>query len=146
MNNRFGAGWIYFLIGFVIVSYVTLTKVLFIMEVIRQVSPILWCIGWAAMGAGAGLINTRNHGEKENAKNNSSVGQQLFHLVFYWGFVVVVGAIAAFVAASLHSELNVLSIDISITRFYSLSALVGLIIGFMGDKLYDILREKGKNS
>lgn len=144
MNRRCIAGWAYFLIGLVIVSYVVLTRILFIMEAIRQISSLLWCVGWAAIGAGAGLINNRNHGEKEkeNEKNSSSVGQQPFHLVFYWGFVVVVGAMTAFVVALLHSELKVLSINISIIRFYSLSALVGLIIGFMGDKLHDILTRK----
>jgi hypothetical protein len=53
-----------------------LAKFSFIREAIRQVSPILLCIGWAAMGGGAGLINTITHGEKENIKNNSSTGQK----------------------------------------------------------------------
>ena len=75
MNRRHYAGWVYFAIGMLIVLSVIFVRIPIIVKIIREISPILWCVGWAAIGAGAGLINTRDHGlkkteEKTEGKTN----------------------------------------------------------------------------
>jgi len=78
---------------------------------------IPWCIGWSMIGIGAGLINTRNHPQSG-----------LLHLLGYWGFVLLTVSIAAFTIPLYIPGGNLASI-----KFYALSALLGLVLGFLGD-------------
>ena len=81
--------------------------------------PVLWCVGWSLVGGGAGLINTRNHRQDKP-----------LHLVGYWGFVLLTVSIASFVISLYISGEAYPNLCV---KFYSLSALLGLVFGFFGD-------------
>ena len=83
-----------------------------------------WCVGWSSIGVGAGLINTR--------RNHSSSPWWL-HYIGYYGFVLYVVSLASFVMPNLirneASDPKILD---------ALSALIGLLGGFLGDRLHEI--------
>jgi len=81
--------------------------------------PVLWCVGWASVGGGAGLINTRKH-----------LQNKPLHLIGYWGFVLLTVSIASFVISLYISDKIYPNLGV---KFYSLSALLGLVFGFFGD-------------
>ncbi|MDD5692096.1 MAG: DUF2934 domain-containing protein [Candidatus Omnitrophica bacterium] len=119
---RFGFGLIYLLIGFFLVFFATpLVKYYLYFYGIE----IYWCIGWSMIGAGAGLINTRNQPQSG-----------VLHLLVYWVFIILVVSIISFTislykAGNIYSVLNI--------KFYSLSALIGIIGGFLGYIFHDLI-------
>ncbi len=120
------AGTIYFMSGVLVILFSTLLICpgLLVCFFNTAIIPILWCIGWSLVGVGAGLINTRNH-PKGGA----------LHLIGYWGFVVLTVSIFSFVVSLYGSGENYPNLYV---KFYSLSALLGLIGGFLGDIFRDL--------
>jgi len=82
-----------------------------------NLSRILWCSSFSAGGIGAGLINSR---ERETKKGN------LYYFLCFI-FVGFIATIAAFTAT--------LTFNNSSLHSYATAALVGIIIGFTGEKL-----------
>ncbi len=94
----------------------------------------LWCIFWSSFGIGAGLINTRDH---------DYINWWTRH-VLYCGFILLLVTLISFVIplyiyGPFYKEFD--------AKFYSLSALIGLIGGFLVDifrsvvlKFLDILK------
>ncbi|MDD5027326.1 MAG: DUF2934 domain-containing protein [Candidatus Omnitrophica bacterium] len=121
INSRVIAGLIYLAIG---ISLVTpLARCFFYVYWFE----IFWCIGWTMLGAGVGLINTRNQ----------SQGGWL-HLVGYWGFIIVAVSIISF-TVSLYASGNIYPYwDLDI-KFYSLAASIGLIGGFLGYTFHELI-------
>jgi hypothetical protein len=115
--RRIAAGFIYFCIG----GYLVHLLIKYFLG-FYGIIEILWCIGWSMVGVGAGLINTRNHPQSS-----------LLHLLGYWGFVLLTVSIAAFTISLYISGENYFSI-----KFYALSALLGLVFGFLGNIFRDL--------
>ena len=91
---------------------------------------IIWCIGWSAFGVGVGLINTRDHGaEKDQQQTGQPVEKSKRHYFGYYGFVLLIASLLA-ATAVFHDNPD--------AKYYSLSALLGLISGFLGYKLNEI--------
>lgn len=88
-----------------------------------------WCLGWAAVGVGAGLINTSNH------VNGSKQG--CWHYISYCPYALVFVTFAAILSGLIASGDIALS-DVGV-KFYTASALAGLGLGLLEDKLYDLL-------
>ncbi|MFA4854166.1 MAG: hypothetical protein WC616_02315 [Candidatus Omnitrophota bacterium] len=117
--RRVIAGVIYLIIGILVVFASPL--VMYFLDIYGI--EIFWCIGWSMIGAGAGLINTRNHSQSSK-----------LHLVGYWWFVLLVISIFSFtIPLYISGEYPNLYI-----KFYSLSALLGLIGGFLSDIFRDL--------
>ena len=85
---------------------------------------IFWCLGWSMIGIGVGLINSRNIPQSST-----------LHLAGYWLFVLLTISIASFVIPLYISGEEYPNLFI---KFYSLSALVGLLGGFLGDTFREI--------
>ena len=86
----------------------------------------LWCIAWSSIGISAGLINTRDH----NYRNWWTQ-----HLL-YCGFILVVVSLLSFTIplfslGPVYTEFKI--------KFYTLSALIGLIGGFLVDIFRDLI-------
>ncbi len=84
----------------------------------------VWCIGWSAIGLGAGLINTRNH----------QYGNWYTQHLGYCGFVLIVISTLAY-TLPLYFNNNLASPG---DKYYLFSMLIGLIGGFLGDSLHSI--------
>lgn len=86
-----------------------------------DLTKILWCLSWPAVGIGLGLYNSRNDDDEINRRHR--------HYFSYFLFVWFIGFLAAFVA---------------FTNFplcsYAAAALTGIVIGFSGDSLAGKLR------
>jgi len=126
IEKRGLTGKVYFVLG---VTVIFVSSLLICPELVclfnkAIIGSILWCIGWSCVGGGAGLINTRTHPQSEN-----------LHLIGYWGFVLLVVSIFSF-AVSLYGSGEYPNLSV---RFYSLSALLGLVGGFLGDIFRDLV-------
>lgn len=95
-------------------------------------TEVWWCVGFAALGIGSGLINTRDHrgGQKDRHSH-------------YWGyclFALTLAALAAMSSGLILSEVASLKGVKHVTGvFYAVSALVGLSVGFLEDRLHGLL-------
>jgi len=98
-------------------------------------TEILWCLGWAAFGVGCGLINSRyddiNKGKEEKDIKKNKGGDM--HYIFYFSFV---GFLATLAALTMNEDSSI--------KFYAVSALVAIVVGFTGDKLVDKIFEMRK--
>ena len=123
-HMRIIAGVIYLALGtFFLLFSLKIIKFIEALNILIYVfskSSIQWCIGWTCIGIGAGLINTRNH-LYEN---------WYLHHIGYYGFVLVAVSLLSLVIAVYNSGVDLVTPNI---KFYSLSALIGLIGGFLGD-------------
>jgi hypothetical protein len=126
IEKRKFAGEIYCILGVgAIFSSIFLICPRFLICLFNAVKiPMLWCVGWSLVGGGAGLINTRDHPQDKP-----------LHLIGYWGFVLLTISIFSFVA-SLYVSNEYPNLGV---RFYSLSALLGLIGGFLGSIFRDLV-------
>ena len=121
-------GVFYFLLG-VVLLVPLLWKVGWLLWIVEtfKVHPIFeWCLGWSSIGISAGLINTRF------AKPSC----WLLHYVGYWGFVLVVVSLTSLVVGLYASGEP---LDSPGDKFYWLAALVGLVGGFAGHQLYELI-------
>ncbi len=101
-------------------------EVRWVLTVFKGIPVAYWCIGWPAIGIGAGLINTR----KKKAPSPF-----LIHYILYYGFVWVLVVLFAYVTAcSVGREHTGETF-----RFRAIAMLVGLVGGFLGDKLHEIV-------
>lgn len=131
--SRVGAGILYLLLGVVFFSlYLKLDWIQWA-AVLFSRPFIQWCAGWTCFGIGVGLINTRNHPKPPCWP---------LHYLGYYGFVLLVVSITALVAGLYGSKETWESLDNIKSR--SLAALVGLIGGFLGYKLHDLLQSPFK--
>jgi drug/metabolite transporter (DMT)-like permease len=129
------SGFIYLFLGSLLIVFTVYKLVnlpMHLLEAVKRVIDlainylgIIWCIGFSMVGAGAGLINTRNHPQC-----------RALHLLGYWLFIIFVVSAISF-TLSLYKSGNVYP-DLDI-KFYSLSALIGLIGGFLGHTFYDLI-------
>ncbi|MDD3983133.1 MAG: hypothetical protein PHU54_04220 [Candidatus Omnitrophica bacterium] len=120
-HTRFGAFLLYVIAWIVLLAFF-FNKKPEIPNFPNDYTPqILWCFCWGAFGIAAGLWNSRS------AKGG--VLDRWWHYVFYFGFVLVITALAAFVAFEINKANPVLS--------YAAAALTGLIVGFAGDSLIE---------
>lgn len=115
------AGIIYLFIGAVGFYYLFPLIQYFISIYIIEV---LWCVSWSMIGVGIGLINTRN-----NPQINA------LHLIGYWLFVSLVVSMTSFAISLYISGENLSNLFI---KFYSISALLSLLGGFLGDIFRDL--------
>jgi hypothetical protein len=92
--------------------------------IVANIGLILWCTFWAAFGISLGLWNRRY-----------SESQPLSHYYMYYLFVLFFATTSAVAISS--------SETISI-RLYVLSLATSLAIGFCGDYLLEILKNKSK--
>lgn len=118
---RIGAGLIYLVFGILVCFEFPLT----ICFICVYGVEFLWCVAWSSIGAGAGLINTRNHPQNT-----------LLHLLGYWFFIILAVSLTAFTISLYKSGDGYSCLNV---KFYSLSALIGLIGGFLGHVFYDIV-------
>jgi hypothetical protein len=118
---RVGFGIVYLVLGILICFEIPQTICFLCIYGVE----ILWCFAWSLMGAGAGLINTRNHPQNS-----------LLHLLGYWFFIIVAVSLTAFTLSLYKSGDGYSYLN---AKFYSLSALIGLIGGFLGHVFYDIV-------
>jgi len=131
-TKRLGWGWLYFGLGLVMIYC---NRNIFLMQFAYPAT--WWCLGWAAVGIGAGLINTSNHRNGPKEKHWHYVSYCLFALVFVT-LVALWGGLTGSAKASLK--------DVGV-KFYVLAALTGLGLGFLEDKLHDLLMWRfGKNA
>ncbi|MFH0917746.1 MAG: hypothetical protein V1830_01280 [Candidatus Omnitrophota bacterium] len=84
----------------------------------------IWCVGWAAVGLGAGLINTRIRPYKI---------WWLQHIGYCVFVLFIVSALAYAIPVYIDN-------NASSDRFYLLSMLIGLIGGFFGDTLNETVK------
>lgn len=116
---RAKSGGIYLAVGivgiafFLFINHIPVFKMLY-----HNLSQILWCAGWGAMGTSAGLINSRSQGK---SNNNSD----FWHYIFYFGFVWLIATLSAFVALG---------------KGHVAAALAGIIVGLSGDSLIERLK------
>jgi|GEM_PF-1539002 len=89
---------------------------------------LFWCLGCTSFGVGAGIIRTRDHNYGKEQKFKWK--WYLLHHIGYYGFVLLAISILAFVIPLYISGENYTNPGV---KFYSLSALIGLIGGFLGD-------------
>jgi len=121
--NRVIVGVIYLMFGSVLV----VPLLFFFMKLYSL--EISWCVGWAMLGVGAGLINTRNHPQGS-----------LPHLSCYWFFIVIAVSTISF-TFSLYKSHNIYA-NLG-AKFYSLSASISLIGGFLGHIFHDLIISLG---
>ena len=126
MTNRSRIGVVYCVLG---ILALLLAVFIFGFPVLKNTMSNLlisyvfwWCAGFPLVGIGAGLVFTRDHPPPSNT---------VLHYVFYYGFVWLVVLLAAYVAG-----FDVLS-EAPNSKSLALSALVGLVGGFMGWRLND---------
>jgi len=79
---------------------------------------LLWVVGWSSIGISAWLINSRK-GQRD---------KECLHYVFYFCFALFVSSLTAFALGK--------SSDGSFS--FSLSALIGLTIGFASERLNEL--------
>ncbi len=123
-KKRFVWGILYLLSGFSVMIWLNITGNLNFLQFIKDyLKQILWCLGWSATGIGSGLINSRNIG----VDKPESVVNKCSHYIFYFVFVLFIATLTALLTFLMIKDCIVLS--------YIASALVGIVIGFMGDSL-----------
>ena len=112
------------LISFVIYS---LLKIDILKSLNENMASIFWTSGWSSVGISAWLVNSR--GRKQDERN-----KQYWHYVLYFGFALIISSLAAFALGRYENgDLNL-----------SLSALIGLTMGFASERLNELDPIKGK--
>src|SRR3989338_1085952 len=86
-SKRLRWGILYLIWGVVFLMYFAFSKCL-ILSLVHKHTDILWVAGWASLGIGAGLINSR--------ENDSYKNRQDSHYIFYFGFAFFVSSLAAY--------------------------------------------------
>lgn|SRR3989338_4699890 len=132
---RVVAGILYFFLAFVFLSiFFKLGWTNWVRSLFNN-PFIQWCLGWTCAGIGVGLINTRNH--KVSSDLCHPCFNWILHYVGYYGFVLVVISFASVTVAFFGAKET--WIDLANPRSYSLAALVGLVGGFLGYRLHDLI-------
>jgi hypothetical protein len=106
--------WVVLLIDFVFVIIAPLKSIG------EYLARVLWCSSWGAIGIALGLYNSR----KDRSGNTSSDK----HYFFYFSFVWFLATLAAFVMLGSN-------IERSFVNAYASAMLIGIVVGFAGDKL-----------
>ncbi len=94
----------------------------------KFLKPMGWCFVWACLGIGASLINSRADLDKSTLGPN-----MVIHYVGYYGFAGILAALAAFSAGLYASRQTSFQV-----KFYSLAALVAIVLGFLSPNLRSI--------
>ncbi|MFA5271213.1 MAG: hypothetical protein WC412_02595, partial [Candidatus Omnitrophota bacterium] len=93
-------GWICFIAGLIFL-FIFFKPVDIFIKIFSQ-ETIRWCFSWALVGIGAGFINTRTHPQPElndKKKYESSFLSIFYHLICYYGLVLVVSSCLSFFTA-----------------------------------------------
>ncbi len=132
-KTRKVCGWVYFGLGCLALGTILIVSVTPVWNWwIRHWVKIIWCLGWALLGIGAGLINTRNHG----AGHPESPKRKAFHYIGYCPFVLVIATLlSVFVGLYLPNQ----PLQDAREEFFLISALVALSVGFLEDRLHGLL-------
>jgi hypothetical protein len=126
-KGKIAGGVFYLLLGVAFLS--AYFKLQWFLRLNRLLSDpaIQWCIGWSSIGVGAGLINTRT---------DKAPSCFPLHYFGYYGFVLFVVCLAAYTGALYGS--NESGPTFPSIKFFALSALISVVGGFLGHKLYEI--------
>lgn len=126
-KGKIVGGALYLLVG--VASFTAYFHLQWFVKLLQLFSDpaIQWCAGWSSIGIGAGLINTRN----EKAPSCF-----LLHYIGYYGFALFVICLTAYTGALYGSGES--GPVFSSTKFFSLSALIGVVGGFLCHNLYEI--------
>lgn len=95
-------------------------------KILKHWLDLLWVCGWSSIGISAGLINRRIRGEDEKEGNKED--QSFHYVIYYLIFALFVSSLAAFALGGYENG----------TLNLSLSALIGLTVGFAAKKLNDL--------
>lgn len=117
--GRVFAAALYLLVGILLLRHVGFR--------VFDSASVQWCLGFSALGIAVGLINTRDH---KTPSDICFCVNWLLHFLGYYGFVLVIVSLLAFTIAVYKSGESWSDPHV---KFYSLSALIGLIGGFLGD-------------
>lgn len=113
---------VYTLIGVAtLVGFIVVVEPVFREWFVASCPPLLWSVGWGAVGIGLGLFNSRD--------DRSAVARKHLHYITYFLFVWGFASLAAFAAYSEGS--------------YAIAAVIGLATGFSGDRLAGLLGPRG---
>ncbi len=110
---------------------------------------LVWLVGWSLIGVGAGLIMTRDKRIIEDKFEISCkfLCRFILHYVGYQGFVTIIAILSSLTASVVTfrellrfswQNLDSSSEPIRIA-FYASAALTATSIGFIGEKLYNVL-------
>jgi len=112
--------WSYLRMGFVwLIAFVLVKKVSFL-ECSENFAVVFWCLSWGAIGIALGLFNSR----KDQGGNTSSNKHYITYFIFVW----FISFLSAFVMFGNSKEKG-------FPYDYASAALVGIVVGFAGDKL-----------
>lgn len=125
-KDRLYAGIVWVLIGVYLFVIYSSFKPLEMLKILFTSPIFLWSAVWTTIGVGSGLIDTRNH----------KYSNFLIQHIFYCGFVFVVILLLSFIIPSFMFKSIPEEFD---SKFYSVSALIGLIGGFLGNILRDLV-------
>jgi hypothetical protein len=132
-KGRKYAGVIWFWLGIVfIIAFLCLVNLFPFrgLKILLRQPIFFWCLGWSCLGISASLINTRNQDYECWFSQH----------VLYCGFVLVIISLLSFIIPlfkigkyyeEFYTETGI--------KFYSLSALIGLIGGFLSYIFYDVV-------
>ncbi|MFH1578187.1 MAG: hypothetical protein ABIC18_03850 [Candidatus Omnitrophota bacterium] len=90
-----------------------------------------WVVGWANIGIGVGLLNSRVNG----ADKDTGVEKEHWHYIIYFCFALVVSSLASFALSRNEGILD-----------YPLSALIALTSGFAAERINDLTLIKKQGS
>jgi|GEM_PF-3739343 len=125
-NKRLSWATFYLILGIILFIVIVFKKKISLPVVyswaIDHWDSLLWVIGWSSVGIGAWLINSRGSKGQQD--------KQCPHYVFYFGFALFVSSLTAFALGR--------NPDGSFS--FSLSALIGLTIGFASERLNELGR------
>lgn len=85
---------------------------------------LLWVVGWSSIGIGIGLINSRTK-EKKKKEGKSRDDQNLHYITYYLIFALSIVSLAAYALGR--------NDDGTLNK--SLSALIGLTLGFAAERI-----------
>jgi len=122
-RDKIWAGIVYLLLGVVILLWPDNSCLSDALNLVNIARVPTWCLGWTSLGIAAALINSRT---------TPAPSPWFIHYPFYWGFVLYVVSLASFVIPNLAGD------DLGMGAFSAFGALIGLLGGFVGDRLREI--------
>ena len=124
---RFRAGFWYLVFSLIALAGFLISGLKFLFPNVfpLYLRQFIWCLSWAAFGIGSGLINSRD--------NESKRLNKVSHYFFYFGFVLLIATLAAFIPLT--------SIKDNFYAAYATAALAGIVVGFTGDALAGKIEE-----
>ena len=133
--ERLIAGVLYFIFGVLILRNHAGTLNYILEGFHANEQSVHWCVAFSSLGIGIGLINTRNH---PTPSDFCWCINWPLHFIGYSGFVLVVISLTSFIAgaAACGESFDFTQSD---AMFYPAAALTGLVGGFFGHSLQDLV-------